>query len=208
VWMRKEVHPAVSALVILLCVAAVGLTWKKLTDLGPRPDLTRPKSEIKEAIGGGPACPPVRKEPVPPVNGAWEYGDPKAILQIEAVLQLANKPGEPQDPLCRFLQTYTSRVPARSHAKIYDLNSEPGKAQLKRWGLKGPAIFVNGRHEFDTRAGGRDVHVDLTRLVEDKVTVGQLLSCVGDEFISQMYNDGKPINGMLNKEAAAKASTN
>jgi hypothetical protein len=205
--MRKEVHPALSALVILVCLAAVGLTWTRLTDVGVRPDLTRPKTAIKEAIGGGAACPPVRKEPVVPVNGVWEYGDPKAILQIEAVLQLANKPGEAQDPLCSFLQGYSSRVPARTHATIYDLDSEAGKAELKRRGWTGPAIVINGRYTFDTRAGGKDVHVDLRRLVEDKVTARQLMSCVGDEFISQMYNDGKPINGMLNKKAAAAKTT-
>jgi len=199
VWMRKEVHPAVSTLVILLCVAAVGLTWKKLTDVGVRPDLTRPKSEIKEVMGGGPACPPVRKQPVLPVNGVWEYGDKKAILQVVAVLQMAAKPGEEQDRLCNFLQGYASRVPARAHATIYDLDSEAGKAELKRQGWQGPTIVINGRYTFDTRASGKDVHVDLRRLVEDKVTVAQLRSCMGDEFLSQMYNDGKPIDGRLNK---------
>ncbi len=185
--MKKEVHPAVSAFVLIFCFAAVGIAWKELSDLPPRPDLSRKAS--KEA---GLKCPP-RGEPVAPVNGVWEYGNPDGIVKIEAVLQMAGKKGEPQDGLCTWLQRYVTVHPDYAYAKVYDLDSEAGRAELKRRGLKGPAVYINGKHEFDTRWQGEDRHVDLTTIGENPISRGLLGGLVAEEFVSQYYFEGKPI---------------
>ncbi len=186
--MRKPVSPLVSILVILLCLATVGVVWKRLTDLGPRPDLTSPKGEARNA-GVKPCVPP--GPPALPVNGVWQKGEPGAVLQVEAVLEMPSKEGEPEDPLCSWLRRFAGNVPHRMRAVIYDLDSEAGRAEMKRRGLKGPFIFINGKHEFETRLAARNRHVDLTKLSEQRVVTNLLAACVSDEFITQFYFGGK-----------------
>jgi len=179
----------------LLCLGAVGVAWKELTDLPPRPDLSSGRREmIKEAdftcsqAQGGPPKAGL------PVNGVWQGGDEaSAVVRIEAILEMAEKEGAEQNPLVATIQEYALRVPKRVRATIWDLSSEAGKAELKKRGLSGPAVFINGRHEFHVRWRARDMDVDLTKLVEQPVDPHLLRICISDEYISKFHFGGKPV---------------